>query len=246
MAAGAAQLGPQLPGGGHEQRPRADRRRPPQPWSRCAGWSAAPAAPPARPGGAGRPARSWPRPRGRGADRVQRVAVGAAGTGWPLGRPTSATCSPCWGRNAARPAPKLPAPLHRPQATARKVGLGASRAAAGSRPRRQWSWSGRACRRERRSRPATRSGAGLFAFARIPAGPYAGSGSLPPPHPAAIRQLVDAVPAPAEDPGRRTARAWSRRAGRSRTRAAHCLGTAVTTIALPGDVFGLAGTEVGR
>jgi hypothetical protein len=126
MAAGAAQLGPQLPGGGHEQRPRADRRRPPQPWSRCAGWSAAPAAPPARPGGAGRPARSWPRPRGRGADRVQRVAVGAAGTGWPLGRPTSATCSPCWGRNAARPAPKLPAPLHRPQATARKVGLGAA------------------------------------------------------------------------------------------------------------------------
>jgi hypothetical protein len=40
----------------------------------------------------------------------------------------------------------------------------------------------------------------LFPFARIPAGRYAGSASLSPPQPAAIRQLVDAVLALAEDP----------------------------------------------
>jgi hypothetical protein len=45
------------------------------------------------------------------------------------------------------------------------------------------------------------SSAVLFAFTRVPAGRYAGWASLPPPQPAAIRQLVEAVPALAQDPG---------------------------------------------
>jgi hypothetical protein len=79
------------------------------------------------------------------------------------------------------------------------------------------------------SRPAACSGAVLFAFVRFPGGRYAGWASLPPPQPAAIRQLVDAVLALAEDPGPANLTRDLARAGRSRTCAAHCLGTAVTT-----------------